>query len=49
MPALIALLVSMAFTLVAVSSPHVATALAAPVAIIAILLMAAQARKSRPR
>lgn len=52
MPAVIAatlaFLVSMAFTLLAISNPGLANDLAAPVAIIAVVLMAIVARRSQP-
>lgn len=49
MPALSALLVSMAFTLIAVGNPDRATTIALPVAVLAIALMAMQAHRSRRR
>lgn len=47
MPALVSLLISMAFTLVAVSDQDTARKLAIPVAVVAIALMLAQAHKDR--
>jgi hypothetical protein len=47
LPALIALLLSMAFTLFAQQCPQAAGVVAAPVAIVAIALMAWQSHKIR--
>lgn len=49
MPALVALLVSMAFTLIAVSDPDTARLIAIPVALLALVLMAWQSHKTRRR
>jgi hypothetical protein len=47
MPAFIALLLSMAFTLLAIEDQHAATIMAAPVAIVALGLMMLSSRSNR--
>lgn len=47
MPAAIALLVSLAFTLFAVAHPNAANAAAVPVALVALALMFWQSRRNR--